>query len=67
MDWSRCRSDPEALYTSTKYREFCKAFSLIEGNLDKDGSADPLNELYRHSEEMELVQAEKRVRLAGFL
>ncbi|KAF8445900.1 IlvN-domain-containing protein [Boletus edulis BED1] len=49
--------------------KFCEAFSLIADDLEKDGSANPLNELYRRSEEMELVQAEKRVRarLAGLL
>jgi hypothetical protein len=42
---------------------------LIEDDLEKEGGANPLNELYRLSEEMELVQAEKRVRarLAGLL
>lgn len=49
--------------------KFCKAFSQIEDDLDKEGDANPLNELYRRSEEMELVKAEKRVkaRLAGLL
>jgi len=49
--------------------KFCKTFSQIEDDLDKEGDANPLNELYRRSEEMELVKAEKRVkaRLAGLL
>ena len=49
--------------------KFCKAFSQIEDELDKEGDANPLSELYRRSEEMELVKAEKRVkaRLAGLL
>jgi hypothetical protein len=49
--------------------KFCEAFSQIEDDLDKEGDTNPLNELYKRSEEMELVKAEKRVRarLAGLL
>ncbi|GBE77988.1 Ketol-acid reductoisomerase, mitochondrial [Sparassis crispa] len=42
--------------------KFCKEFSKIEADLEKDGYDNPLNELYRKTEETELVQAEKRVR-----
>lgn len=42
--------------------KFCKEFSSIEADLEKEGSANPLNELYRKTEATELVQAEKRVR-----
>jgi len=42
--------------------EFCKKFSRIEKDLEKEGLENPLNELYRKTEETELVQAEKRVR-----
>lgn len=49
--------------------KFCQEFSKIEADLEKTGSANPLNELYRKSEDSELGQAEKRVRqrLAGLL
>ena len=42
--------------------EFSKRFSQIEMELEKEGPENPLNELYRKTEETELVQAEKRVR-----
>ncbi|EJD04103.1 IlvN-domain-containing protein [Fomitiporia mediterranea MF3/22] len=42
--------------------KFAKEFSKIEDALDKEGSENPLNELYRRAEETELGQAEKRVR-----
>jgi hypothetical protein len=42
--------------------EFCRMFSQIEADLEKKGPENPLNELYRKTEETELVQAEKRVR-----
>ncbi|KAF8807366.1 IlvN-domain-containing protein [Phlegmacium glaucopus] len=41
---------------------FCREFSKIEADLELDGLANPLNELYRKAEETELAQAEKRVR-----
>lgn len=49
--------------------KFCKEFTKIEADLEKEGAANPLNELYRRSEESELGQAEKRVRarLAGLI
>ena len=42
--------------------KFCGEFSKIEEDLEKEGDANPLNQLYKKSEETELVQAEKRVR-----
>ncbi|KAG6849509.1 hypothetical protein H0H93_007863 [Arthromyces matolae] len=42
--------------------KFCEEFSKIEDDLEKEGDQNPLNELYRRSEESELGQAEKRVR-----
>ncbi len=36
-------------------------FSRIEKDFEKEGPENPLNELYRKTEETELVQAEKRV------
>jgi len=48
---------------------FCRKFSQIEADLEKEGDENPLNELYRKAEETELAQAEKRVkeRLAGIV
>ncbi|KAL0071862.1 hypothetical protein AAF712_000784 [Marasmius tenuissimus] len=49
--------------------DFCKKFSQIEADLEKEGDENPLNVLYRKAEETELAQAEKRVkaRLAGLV
>ena len=49
--------------------KFQKEFSKIEDDLEKEGDENPLNILYKKSEESELGQAEKRVRarLAGLL
>jgi len=49
--------------------KFCKEFSKIEADLEKEGDANPLNVLYTQSEASELGQAEKRVRarLAGLI
>jgi len=42
--------------------QFCRDFSKIEEDLEKEGDANPLNVLYAKSEASELGQAEKRVR-----
>lgn len=42
--------------------KFCAAFSKIELDLEKEGDENPLNQLYKKSDELELVKAEKRVR-----
>lgn len=57
------------LYNQVLNGKFCKEFSKIEEDLEKEGDANPLNVLYQKSEESELGQAEKRVRqrLAGLL
>ncbi|KAL0951242.1 hypothetical protein HGRIS_007960 [Hohenbuehelia grisea] len=57
------------LYNQVLNGKFCKEFSKIEADLEKDGPENPLNELYRKSEQSELGQAEKRVRerLSGLL
>jgi len=59
----------DILYNQVLNGKFCQEFSKIEGDLEKEGSANPLNELYRKAGETELGQAEKRVRarLAGLL
>ncbi|KAL0576365.1 hypothetical protein V5O48_005624 [Marasmius crinis-equi] len=48
------------LYNQVLNGDFCKKFSAIEADLEKEGPENPLNELYRKSEETELGQAEKR-------
>ncbi|KAI0669833.1 IlvN-domain-containing protein [Trametes maxima] len=57
------------LYNQVLNGKFCKEFSKIEDDLEKEGDANPLNQLYQKSEASELGQAEKRVRarLAGLL
>lgn len=59
----------DILHNQVLNGKFCKEFSKIEADLEKEGPENPLNELYRRSEESELGQAEKRVRarLAGLL
>ncbi|KAG6842235.1 hypothetical protein C0991_000205 [Blastosporella zonata] len=52
----------QILYNQVLNGKFCEEFSKIEDDLEKEGSENPLNELYRRSEESELGQAEKRVR-----
>lgn len=42
--------------------KFAKEFSELEDALEKKGEGNPLDDLYRRSEESELGQAEKRVR-----
>ncbi|TFY67130.1 hypothetical protein EVJ58_g1822 [Rhodofomes roseus] len=42
--------------------KFSGEFTKIEADLEKEGDENPLNVLYKKSEETELVQAEKRVR-----
>ncbi|KAF8898783.1 Acetohydroxy acid isomeroreductase, catalytic domain-containing protein, partial [Infundibulicybe gibba] len=52
----------EILHNQVLNGKFCREFSKIEEDLEKDGPENPLNELYRRSGETELGQAEKRVR-----
>jgi hypothetical protein len=49
--------------------KFCKDFSAIEEDLEKEGDANPLNRLYIEHGKSELGEAEQRVRarLAGLL
>lgn len=42
--------------------KFAEEFSQLEDALEEEGEGNPLNDLYRRSEESELGQAEKRVR-----
>ncbi|EPQ60672.1 IlvN-domain-containing protein [Gloeophyllum trabeum ATCC 11539] len=50
------------LYNQILNGKFTKEFSQIENDLEKEGLDNPLNQLYQKAEEMELAQAEKRVR-----
>ncbi|KAF9015129.1 IlvN-domain-containing protein [Cyathus striatus] len=70
LDGSSAREHfKDILYNQVLNGKFCREFSKIEADLEKEGAENPLNELYRKSEESELGQAEKRVRdrLAGLL
>lgn len=42
--------------------KFCKEFSAIEEDLEKEGDANPLNRLYAEHAKSELGEAEQRVR-----
>ncbi|EIN13794.1 IlvN-domain-containing protein [Punctularia strigosozonata HHB-11173 SS5] len=70
LDGSAIRSHfKDILYNQVLNGKFCKEFSQIETDLEKEGDANPLNALYKQAEEGEMGQAEKRVRarLAGLL
>jgi len=70
LDGSNARAHfKDVLYNQVLNGKFCREFSRIEAELEKEGPENPLNELYRKSEESDLGQAEKRVRarLAGLM
>ncbi|THH19722.1 hypothetical protein EW146_g1497 [Bondarzewia mesenterica] len=52
----------EILYNQVLNGKFQKEFTAIEDALELQGDANPLNQLYKKSEESELGQGEKRVR-----
>ncbi|KAI0032749.1 IlvN-domain-containing protein [Vararia minispora EC-137] len=52
----------DILYNQVLSGKFQREFSQIEDDLEKEGDANPLNQLYSKSEETELGQGEKRVR-----
>ena len=52
----------EILYNQVLSGKFCKEFSQIEEDLEKEGDANPLNQLYKEHENSELGQAERGVR-----
>lgn len=52
----------DILYNQVLNGKFAQEFSKIEEDLEKEGDANPLNQLYIKSGETELGQAEKRVR-----
>lgn len=52
----------EILYNQVLNGKFCEEFSKISADLEKEGSENPLNELYAKMEASELGQAELRVR-----
>ncbi|TFY72857.1 hypothetical protein EVG20_g146 [Dentipellis fragilis] len=63
LDGSNIRAHfKEILYNQVLNGKFQKEFSKIEEDLEKEGDANPLNQLYTKSEESELGQGEKRVR-----
>ncbi|KAI0801198.1 IlvN-domain-containing protein [Fomes fomentarius] len=70
LDGSAARAHfKDILYNQVLNGKFCKEFSKIEEDLEKEGDANPIEILYQKSEASELGQAEKRVRarLAGLL
>ena len=70
LDGSAIRAHfQDILHNQVLNGKFQKEFSKIEDDLEKEGDANPLNILYKRSEESELGQAEKRVRarLAGLI
>lgn len=52
----------DILYNQVLNGKFQREFSKIEEELEKEGSANPLNRLYAQAEETELGQGEKKVR-----
>ncbi|KIJ26122.1 hypothetical protein M422DRAFT_272815, partial [Sphaerobolus stellatus SS14] len=52
----------EILHNQVLNGKFAAAFAKIENDLEKEGPENPLEELYRKTEESELGQAEIRVR-----
>ncbi|KAF8168138.1 hypothetical protein B0H34DRAFT_792778 [Crassisporium funariophilum] len=52
----------DILHNQVLNGKFCREFSKLEEDLEKEGLANPLNELYRRVGETELAQAEQRVR-----
>ena len=63
LDGSAVRAHfKDILYNQVLNGKFCKKFSEIEQDLEKEGDANPLNQLYKAHEQSELAQAEQRVR-----
>ncbi|KAH7104605.1 IlvN-domain-containing protein [Auriculariales sp. MPI-PUGE-AT-0066] len=54
----------DILYNQVLNGKFQKEFTAIEEDLEKEGDANPLNQLYQQAEASELGQAELRVRAA---
>jgi ketol-acid reductoisomerase len=68
LDGSAIRTHfKDILYNQVLSGKFCKEFSQIENDLEKEDDTNPLNVLYKRADESEMGQAEKRVRarLAG--
>ncbi|KAJ3569768.1 hypothetical protein NP233_g4837 [Leucocoprinus birnbaumii] len=62
LDGAAARSHfKDILYNQILSGKFSKEFSALEDDLEKEGDANPLNELYRRTNESALAQAEKRV------
>ena len=70
MDGSTLRAHfKDILYNQVLNGKFCREFSQIEGELEKQDGSNPLQQLYAEHSKSELAQAEQRVRdrLAGLL
>lgn len=70
LDGSAVRAHfKDILHNQVLNGKFCAEFSKIEDDLEKEGDANPLNQLYVEHGKSELAQAEQRVRanLAGLL
>ncbi|KIP03955.1 hypothetical protein PHLGIDRAFT_110211 [Phlebiopsis gigantea 11061_1 CR5-6] len=70
LDGSAVRAHfKDILYNQVLNGKFCREFSKIEGDLEKQDSSNPLEQLYVEHGKSELGQAEQRVRsrLAGLL
>lgn len=70
LDGSALRAHfKDILYNQVLNGKFCKEFSAIEADLEKEGEENPLNRLYTEHGKSELAEAEQRVRsrLAGLL
>lgn len=59
----------DILYNQVLNGKFCREFSQIESDLEKQDESNPLQKLYAEHSKSELAQAEHRVRdrLAGLL
>lgn len=70
LDGSAMRTHfKEILYNQVLNGKFCKEFSQIEEDFEKQDASNPLEQLYAEHAKSELGQAEQRVRdrLAGLL
>lgn len=70
LDGSAVRAHfKDILYNQVLNGKFCKEFSKIEGDLEKQDASNPLEQLYVEHGKSELGQAEQRVRsrLAGLV
>ena len=63
LDGSALRAHfKDILYNQVLNGKFCKEFSQIEADLEKQDATNPLEKLYAEHSKSELAQAEQRVR-----